>query len=170
MQIKPKNKNNKVFKNNRLTTDLAHSSSNNFSLLTSFIDNSNESELDFLLPTPSDGDNNSIRIKIFLFSTPKFLCIHINRGSKVGDVIRHIMTLYQKDKLLSDPQPILFPRNPEAYELRLIDDDEDYYKPFYEIGPLDRKDQIGEFESLAFVQSKNFKQANIGEEMAMLRE
>jgi hypothetical protein len=30
--------------------------------------------------------------------------------------------------------------------------------PFYEIGPLERKDEIGEFESLAFVESKNYKQ------------
>ena len=44
-----------------------------------------------------------------------------------------------------------YPRNPEAYEIRIIDDDEEYYAPFYEIGPLEKKDEIGEFESLAFV-------------------
>ena len=122
------------------------------SMLTTFIDNAKSSEQDFLLPTPQEGDTaNGIKIKIYLFSTPKFMCIHILKSSKVADVIRHIMTLYQKDKLLSEAKPLQHQNQPEAYELRLIDDDEDYYVPFYEIGPLDRKDYIGEFESLAFV-------------------
>lgn len=50
-----------------------------------------------------------------------------------------------------------YPENPEAYELRLIDDDEDYYIPFYEIGPLERRDEIGEFESLALVENKSYR-------------
>jgi hypothetical protein len=37
--------------------------------------------------------------------------------------------------------------------LRLIDDDEDYYTPFMEISPLDKHEEIGEFESLAFVEA-----------------
>jgi len=64
------------------------------------------------------------------------------------------MTLYSKDPLLSAEKPLVNPEYPEAYELRLIDDDEDYYKPLYDMGPLDRKDEIGEFESLAFVDNK----------------
>lgn len=49
-----------------------------------------------------------------------------------------------------------FSGQPEAYELRIIDDDVDYFAPFYDIGPLDRKDEIGEFESLAFIENKQF--------------
>ena len=86
-----------------------------------------------------------------MFSTPKFICIHIFKKTKVLDVIKHIMTLYTKDKLISSSQPLLYPNNPDAYELRLIDDDEEYYMPFYEIGPINVNDEIGEFESLAFV-------------------
>lgn len=67
------------------------------------------------------------------------------------------MTLYMKNKELSETQPLKHPGKPEAYDLRLIDDDEDFYVPFYEIGPLERKDEIGEFESLAFVENKSFK-------------
>ena len=77
--------------------------------------------------------------------------MNISRISKVGDVIRHIMTIYRKDPELSKESPLLYPLNPDAYELRLIDDDSDYYKPFYEVGALDRRERIGEYESLAFV-------------------
>jgi hypothetical protein len=35
--------------------------------------------------------------------------------------------------------------NPEAYELRLIDDDKEYFTPLYEIGPLDRRERIGNY-------------------------
>ena len=75
----------------------------------------------------------------------------------VLDVIRHIMTLYSKDALLSAEQPLKYPDYPEAYELRLIDDDEDYFTPLYDMGPLERRDEIGEFESLALVDNKGFK-------------
>lgn len=75
----------------------------------------------------------------------------------VLDVIRHIMTLYSKDALLSAEQPLKHPDYPEAYELRLIDDDEDYFTPLYDMGPLERRDEIGEFESLALVDNKGFK-------------
>jgi hypothetical protein len=41
--------------------------------------------------------------------------------------------------------------------LRLIDDEEDEgsYTPFYDIPSLDISDEIGEFESLAFVKIKD---------------
>lgn len=44
-----------------------------------------------------------------------------------------------------------FSNNPDAYELRLIDDDDGTFAPDFEMGPINRKDYIGEFESLAFV-------------------
>lgn len=52
-----------------------------------------------------------------------------------------------------------YPKNPEAYELRLIDDDEpNSFKPFYQIGALDRRERIGStYECLAFVHAKSFK-------------
>jgi len=67
------------------------------------------------------------------------MSIHINRLSKVNDVIRHIMTLYRKDSLLSQNQPLQYPDSPDAYELRLIDDEETH-SPDYEMTTLDRKD------------------------------
>ena len=42
------------------------------------------------------------------------------------------MTVYKQDLLLSQSQPLLYPLVPDAYELRLIDDDEpNSYKPFF---------------------------------------
>jgi hypothetical protein len=75
VEIKPK-----FFKNNRLTTN----SSSDFSLkvvnsvkeasiLSQLIDSNRDSSMDFLLPTPADGDPTAIKIKIYLFSTPKCL-------------------------------------------------------------------------------------------------
>jgi len=74
------------------------------------------------------------------------------------------MTLYSKDSLLSTELPLKYPDYPEAYELRLIDDDEDFFTPLYDMGPLERRDEIGEFESLAFVENKNFKPLTIKNE------
>jgi hypothetical protein len=51
----------------------------------------------------------------------------------------------------------MHPNNPEAYELRLIDDDKEYFTPLFEVGALDRREKIGNYESLALVQVKNFK-------------
>jgi len=42
----------------------------------------------------------------------------------------------------------------DKYELRLIDDYESPYCPDYEMNALEVDEQVGEFESLAFVQSK----------------
>lgn len=58
--------------------------------------------------------------------------------------------------MLSKDNPLKYHGVPEAYELRIIDDDEDYFVPFYDIGPLERKDEIGEFESLAFLENKTY--------------
>ncbi|CDW71590.1 UNKNOWN [Stylonychia lemnae] len=163
VDIKPKTfKNNRLnqtdqSKNNTLTTNSAFEESlQEKSLLTTIIDNNNENSHDFLLPTPSTGDSKAISIKIYLFTTPKFIQIYIYRKSQVQDVIRHIMTMYSKDQILSKDNPLKYHGVPDAYELRIIDDDEDYFVPFYDIGPLERKDEIGEFESLAFLENKTY--------------
>jgi len=51
----------------------------------------------------------------------------------------------------------MFPNHYDAYELRLVDDDESPYAPFYEIASLGYNECIGEFDSLAFMEVKNFK-------------
>jgi hypothetical protein len=41
--------------------------------------------------------------------------------------------------------------------LKIIDDDKEYFTPLFEVGALDRRERIGNYESLALVQVKNFK-------------
>jgi len=80
-----------------------------------------------MLPTPEAGDPLAVSIKVYLFGTPQSIQITISRMSKVADVIRHLMTVCH-----SGENPLKYPKNPEAYELRLIDDDEpNSFKPFY---------------------------------------
>ena len=52
--------------------------------------------------------------------------------------------------------------DPNRYNLWLIDeyDRRNKYKPDEELGPRPKKDPIGEFTSMAFVEVKNFKPAN----------
>ena len=71
-------------------------------------------------------------------------------------MIRHILTLYRRSKALSDKRPLKFPTDSLAYELRLIDDDETYYTPYYEISALDRYGSLEEFPSLAFCEVRNY--------------
>lgn len=70
------------------------------------------------------------------------------------------MTVYRKDPLLGGDKPLQYPKTAEAYELRLIDDDDggkESYKPYYEVGALDTRERVGEYASLAFVQVRNYK-------------
>ena len=110
----------------------------------------------FLLPQPNESDSNSVKIRVYFFNTPKFIDIHVSKSNIVVDVIQHIITLYKRDKT-TQGKSLRYPDNPEAYELRLIDDDESLYAPFYEIAPLSANEYIGEFESLAFMEIKNYK-------------
>lgn len=66
------------------------------------------------------------------------------------------MTLYKRDLEVGVKMPLKYPQYPEAYELRLIDDYEEIYTPFYDVAALDETECIGEFRSLAIVLKANF--------------
>jgi hypothetical protein len=84
----------------------------------------------------------------------------LSKKHLVKDVIKHVLTLYRKNKSLQifecpSDQPLFF-------DLRHIDDDSDnsedsegenrvYYKPLWELPALDLNQQIGDFESLVLV-------------------
>ena len=74
------------------------------------------------------------------------------------DVIKHIMSLYKRNKQLCQEWPLKFTNQKdwEAYDLWIIDDDEDYYVPYYDMAPLDPNDYLEEFPSLAFCESKSY--------------
>jgi hypothetical protein len=90
----------------------------------------------------------------------------LSKKHLVKDVIKHVLTLYRKNKCLkifecpSD--------QPQCFDLRQIDDDSDnsensdgentvYYKPLWELPALDLNQQIGGYESLVLIQKKNWK-------------
>jgi hypothetical protein len=85
------------------------------------------------------------------------LSLKLSKKNKVLDIIKHIQTLYKRSPDLIEKKPLKYPSTPDAYELRLIDDYEEFYTPFYEIAPLEYNETVGEFESLAFVENKSFK-------------
>ena len=109
-----------------------------------------------------------------MFATPACVDIHISKAHKVGEIIRHIITMCTMNQKLNETflreasngtgtTAIDHPRqfkDPSLYELRLLDEDDDdeYYLPLYEIAPLERCKQIGEFgtDSVAFCKVKEF--------------
>ena len=112
---------------------------------------------DFVLPAPDENDPLKTTKTIYFFSTPRHMRITVSRKDKTKDVIRHIITMYQRRSDLNTESPLQFPDNPEAYELRLIDDDEDFYIPFYEISAIENEEPVGDFQALAFCKRKGFK-------------
>lgn len=103
-----------------------------------------------MIAPPSEDDRYSIKIRVYLLESPEYLDIHVSVKNTVDEVIRHMMTLYSKTY---PKKPLRYPNDPEAYELRLLDDDdeENFYKPFFEVSALERDEKIGDFQNLAFV-------------------
>ena len=104
--------------------------------------------------------------------------VALSKNYCVRDVIRYVLTLYRKNKEVSQQVPLDFTTQPECYELRHIDDDSDsssssdevsdkfgftgsknkvYYKPNMELPALELEQEIGEFDSLVLVLKKAFK-------------
>ena len=75
----------------------------------------NTTTSDFVLQKPTPSSRYYLNCQIFFFDTPKSLKIEIGWNEVVRDVIRHIMTLYRKDKELSESLPLKYPETPEGY-------------------------------------------------------
>ena len=125
---------------------------------------------DFVLAKPERGNRYALSCSIYFFDSPLKIIINIGWNELIRDVIRHVMTLYRKNKDLSETKPLQYPDNPERYQLYFIDDDESDHAPDYDMGPRNSDEPIGEFTSLAFVANKKFKdgqsapgQSNAGE-------
>lgn len=100
----------------------------------------------FMLSIPEPNNPYGIKLKMYLFGTSEYKELHISSKEKVNDVIKHMITILKLDIT-----------EPKAYEIRLIDDDESYYSPFYEIAALEPFDSIGEFDALALCKNKAYK-------------
>ena len=85
---------------------------------------------------------------MYLLGGPRYLLLNVPKTSKVHDVIRHLISLYLRDKGL---QTLAFPKSPDAYELRLVDEDKSNFAPDYSVGALDRRERIGQHDAIAFV-------------------
>ena len=82
------------------------------------------SQHDFVIQRCEPGNRFYLKSKIYFFDTPASLTIEIGWNELVKDVIRHIMTLYRKDRELSAGHPLEFPDDADRYSLMFIDDDE----------------------------------------------
>jgi len=93
---------------------------------------------DFFLPESTA--KNSIKCLVYYFNSPWKTSINISWGTIAKDVIRHLMSVYKWN--YGTVQPLWYPNNPDAYELRLTDDDEEVYTPNREIAALDRNSPL----------------------------
>lgn len=127
----------------------------NVSSLSQQLESLSGSSSDFFLPAPANG--NGLSIEIYCFATPDKITINIPKRVTVSNAIKHILTLYRRNKELMRKRPLKYPEDPSGYELRLIDDDEDFYVPYYEISPLDREGFLDSFPSLGLCEVRGYQ-------------
>lgn len=114
------------------------------------------------MTAPSNFSRNTKTkmIKVFFFVTPTKLSIPINVDLKVIDVLRTIMEFFLNEPTV-DKTLLKYPSQPEAYQLRVLDDDDDF-KPELAFEPLELERKLSSYDSdfldcLAFCENPNFK-------------
>lgn len=114
----------------------------------------------FIIQPPDKKSKMFLETKIYFWETSTCIKIKISTNDITYDVIRHIMTLY-KQSPFQKSTPLKY-TDPNRYALWLIDeyDRRNKYRPDEELGPRPMRDPIGQFESMAFVEVKNFKAKN----------
>jgi len=106
---------------------------------------------------------NSKLITVFFFSTPLSLKVPININNSVQDVIITVICFYMTSQSV-DHSLMKYPYVPEAYELRILEDDDDY-RPEMSFDPLEKSKKFGEYgiEQVAFCEIEGFKTSNVFE-------
>ncbi len=67
------------------------------SALTSFLDDTqNALSTDFLLPVDQIANP---ALTVYLLGTERSMTLHVARSAKVGDLLRHVMTVYRREGL-----------------------------------------------------------------------
>lgn len=101
-------------------------------------------------------------LSVFFFGTPLNLKIPINNKSSVQEIIITILCYYMNTAPIIDKSLMKYPWLPEAYELRILEDDDDY-RPEMSFDPLERNKRFGEYgiESVAFCEIEGFEPFNI---------
>lgn len=89
--------------------------------------------------------------------TPEFFEMDCSLNSTVGNIIHLILKKY-KEFQIPEKISLEFPNDPEAYELRLPDDEDEYYVPLYDIPELDRTKTVRQLNinTAVFCKSKNY--------------
>ncbi len=83
----------------------------------------------FFIQPPEPTSPLRLTLKIYLLGTPKHLSITVSKASSIGELIKHILTCCDLDSTI-EKDMIRYPEIPEAYELRLLEDDCDYEPDF----------------------------------------
>ena len=107
---------------------------------------------------------NSKIITVFFFSTPLSIKVPINVNNSVQEVIIAIICYYM-NAAKADLSLMKYPYMPEAYELRILEDDDDY-RPEMSFDPLEKQKRFGEYgiEQVAFCEIEGFRPSNAQEE------
>lgn len=123
-----------------------------------------------LLPQVAESDPNYLSLKTYFFGTSQYTILNISKSYKVEELIQHIIVLAEVDPQIKEyfvrGLPKQFQKNyqnPELYEMRLLEDEEDPdepHIPLYETGPLDRERPIGVFlvKGVAFCRTKDYQE------------
>ena len=114
-----------------------------------------EEEQGFVLRTPLPEDSDYVKCNVYFFNTPNKITIEVSSGERVGNVCRHILTLYLHNEMAKRLPELKNPNDWKAFELRLVDDFESEYSPDMDIPALCDNDQFGRVgQSLAFIEKK----------------
>lgn len=107
--------------------------------------------------------SNCKHITVFFFGTPLQLKVPINIHSKVQEVIVMIMCFFMNAKNV-DTSLMRFPWSPEGYELRILEDDDDY-RPEMSFDPLEKNKKFSEYgiDSVVFCEIEGFQPAELEE-------
>jgi len=95
------------------------------------------------LRAPLPEDKDYVGCSVFFFRTPNKIKIEVSSGERVGNVIKHLLTLYDHSEIAKKLPEINFPGDEKAYELRLVDDYESEYAPDMDIPALSENDKFG---------------------------
>ena len=100
-------------------------------------------------------------LKLYILGTKKHINLIISQQNTVTQVIKHVIQLISESSNISIKLPSTDPAGKLVYiyivyELRLLEDDDDYI-PMYDIAPFDIDKTIGQLnvDALAFTRRKS---------------
>jgi len=119
------------------------------------------------LPRITEGDPNYKRLKVYLFGTSHFTILSISKEHKIEQLISHVVNLADIDpqiRVCFDDLPVQIrgsAKDPELYEMRLLEDEGDASTSHLSHRtPLPKDSCIGEFlvNNVAFCRTKDFEE------------